>query len=67
MRTCHKTLLLPILLCLSFAAFAQNDNDAKSLVKQGVALNDSGKYDQAIAKYNQAIQTDPKYANAYYE
>jgi len=67
MKTCYKTLLLSVLLCLSVAAFAQNNNDAKSLVKQGVALNDSGKYDQAIAKYNQAIQTDPEYANAYYE
>ncbi|MFB9841418.1 tetratricopeptide repeat protein [Mucilaginibacter ginsenosidivorans] len=67
MKTCQKTLLLPILLFLSVAAFAQNNDDAKALVKQGVALNDSGKYDRAIEKYNQAIKADPQYANAYYE
>lgn len=45
---------------------AQNP-DAKTLVEQGVALNDSGKYDEAIAKYNAAIKLDSTYANAYYE
>ena len=37
------------------------------LVKQGVALNDSGKYADAISKYEEAIKADPTFENAYYE
>lgn len=40
---------------------------ADELVKQGIVLNDSGKYDQAIEKYKQAMKADPYFENAYYE
>jgi tetratricopeptide (TPR) repeat protein len=32
---------------------------------KGVALADEGRYDEAIAEYNKAIELDPKYALAY--
>lgn len=67
MKTYHKVLLTLASLFIGINAFAQTKDDAKDLVKQGVALNDSGKYDQAVAKYNLAIKADPNYGNAYYE
>ncbi|MEO6849822.1 MAG: tetratricopeptide repeat protein, partial [Mucilaginibacter sp.] len=67
MKTYHK-LLLPLAFTFFIVnAYSQAVDDAKSLVKQGVALNDSGKYDEALAKYNQATKTDSNYADAYYE
>ena len=67
MKTYHKLLLLPAFACFWVSAFSQVNEDAKSLVKQGVALNDSGKYDDALAKYRLAVKTDSTYADAYYE
>lgn len=67
MKPYHKLLFALAGLLVWINAFAQNNEEVKLLVKQGVALNDSGKYAEAISKYNQAIKADPKYANAYYE
>jgi tetratricopeptide (TPR) repeat protein len=67
MKTYHKFLLALLMMVIGAKAFSQTNVDAKSLVEQGVTLNDSGKYDEAIAKYNLAIKTDSNYANAYYE
>ncbi|WP_184545945.1 tetratricopeptide repeat protein [Mucilaginibacter sp. FT3.2] len=67
MKTYHNFLFLLLLIVFSPAAFGQANNAAKALVDQGVALNDSGKYDKAIAKYNEAIKTYPDYPTAYYE
>jgi len=53
-----KTLLL-LLVIASGAAFAQNNEDAKALVRQGVQLHDQGKYAEAIEKYNEALKIDP--------
>jgi tetratricopeptide (TPR) repeat protein len=55
-----------LVLLLPLISHAQTDK-AKLLVEQGIALNDSGKYDQALAKYTQAIKADSTYPNAYYE
>ena len=55
------------LVLLPFISNAQRSDEAKLLVEQGIALNDSGKYDQALAKYTQAIKADSTYPNAYYE
>lgn len=65
MKTCH--IFLAALLLLPVLTFAQKTDEAKKLVEQGIALNDSGKYDQAIAKYKLAMAADSLYPNSYYE
>jgi tetratricopeptide (TPR) repeat protein len=67
MKTCHKFFLTLSFLFVWANAFSQNNEEARTLVKQGVVLNDSGKYAEAIDKYNQALKIDPYYENAYYE
>jgi len=67
MKTLHKAIFLAALSLLSIKGFGQTATDAKTLVNQGVALNDAGKYAEAIEKYNQAIKLDPKYETGYYE
>ena len=67
MKTLHKTLLTLIITIFALSASAQDQNDAKSLVKQGVTLNDNGKYTEAITKDNEALKLDSVYENAYYE
>lgn len=58
-----KLLKYPILLILLTLCcqniFAQNNEDAHALVKEGVQLNDAGKYAEAIDKYNEALKIDP--------
>ena len=39
---------------------------AKDSVDQGLAKYGAGDYGGAISNYNEAIQLDPKYADAYY-
>jgi tetratricopeptide (TPR) repeat protein len=55
-----KHLFIPVLfiICCT-SAFAQNNEDARALVKEGVKLNDEGKYADAIAKYNEVLKIDP--------
>ncbi|MDB5124894.1 MAG: lipoprotein NlpI [Mucilaginibacter sp.] len=52
-------ILATILIFVCNTAFAQNNEDAKALVREGVQLNDQGKYAEAIEKYNQALKMDP--------
>ncbi|GAA3974483.1 tetratricopeptide repeat protein [Mucilaginibacter dorajii] len=67
MKTYHKFLLLILLSVFSSVAFAQVKEQAKTLVTEGIALHDAGKYDEAIAKYKEAMKIDPDYSNAYHE
>jgi tetratricopeptide (TPR) repeat protein len=48
---------------IGITAFAQ---DAGDLMKQGADLFGTGKYDEAIAKYNDALKTDQTYPQGYY-
>ncbi len=41
--------------------------DAKTLLKDGIALHDKGDYDGAIAKYEAALEIDPDNVLAWYE
>ncbi len=48
----------------AFPALAQN---VTTLIDEGIALHDKGEYDQAIAKYLQALAIEPDNGTAYYE
>jgi tetratricopeptide (TPR) repeat protein len=67
MKTYHKFLLFILFIAYAPVAFGQTKDDAKALVKEGVALHDAGKYDEAIAKYKEALKIDPEYPTAYHE
>jgi tetratricopeptide (TPR) repeat protein len=44
---------------LSPRSFAQETKTAKQLINEGVKLHDDGEYEQAIAKYKDALQVEP--------
>jgi tetratricopeptide (TPR) repeat protein len=67
MKHLYKLLLFFSLAIACEAAFAQNNEDAGSLIKEGVQLNNAGKYAEAIDKYNQALKIDPENVYADYE
>ncbi|UOQ50912.1 tetratricopeptide repeat protein [Hymenobacter cellulosivorans] len=58
-----------ILLCASLTstAQAQAPDEVKTLIKQGVALYDEGKYDEAVLRYKQALKLAPDNFTAQYE
>lgn len=58
MKTINKIILLLIFSLLTNIACGQNRADAENLVKQGVAYHDKGNYEQAIAKYDKALELD---------
>lgn len=64
-----KFAFLFMLLCCGINAMAQNDNSAEitKLIGEGVSLNDEGKYEEAIKKFDKALKLDPKNATASYE
>ena len=47
-----------VIIAVSCNALAQNSEDARALVKEGVKLNDEKNYAGAIEKYNQALKLD---------
>jgi tetratricopeptide (TPR) repeat protein len=51
-------LLLFLLINTYFRASAQNNEDARAMVKEGMKLNDEKKYAEAIEKYTQALKID---------
>lgn len=53
-------------LFLTVTLFGQEDR-VKELISQGIELHDQGKYDDAIAKYKQALQIDKNSAQACFE
>jgi tetratricopeptide (TPR) repeat protein len=67
MKTYHKILLIAITLAFSSVVYGQPAKTAKELTQEGVKLFDNEKYDEALVKYKEAIKSDPKYSNAYYE
>ena len=67
MMSLQKVLLFFLLAIVGTTTFAQNNNDASSLIKEGVQLNNDRKYSEAIEKYNQALKIDPENLYADYQ
>jgi tetratricopeptide (TPR) repeat protein len=68
MKTSPKLLLiLALFIFMGSYSFAQGNNQANDLIKQGVDLHNAGKYDEAIAKFNEALKADPANGYANYE
>jgi len=54
-------------LILSFTLVIAYGQDVKSLIQEGIQFHDKGEYDNAIAKYLEALKVDPKNGTALYE
>lgn len=69
MKTYRSLLLVTALLFYPPFLFAQQGAHAQtdSLLKQGVTLNDAGKFAEAIAKYDEVLKTEPNNITAMYE
>lgn len=66
MNTCQKLILAALLLIPVFG-FAQQTEEAKALIKEGIVLNNQGKYAEAIEKYQGALKLEPGNAQANYQ
>jgi tetratricopeptide (TPR) repeat protein len=53
-------------LLFSFASFAQSDA-VKNIVREGIALHDAHNYEEAIAKYQEALKLDSASSLVHYE
>ena len=53
-----KKLIFFTLTFFTFFAFGQNKTEAEKLVKEGVSYHDKGDYQNAISKYNKALELD---------
>jgi tetratricopeptide (TPR) repeat protein len=67
MKHLYKNLLLLAFVFGSLAGYAQDHDKVKALIKEGIALNDAGKFDDALAKYKEALQIEPGSYNANFE
>jgi len=66
MKSLCFALLFFVLFGTGSATFAQATDDAQSLVKEAVKLNNDGKYADAVDKYTQALKLDPDNMSANY-
>jgi tetratricopeptide (TPR) repeat protein len=65
---CLKFLLFILFIITACSSiYAQTNEDAHALVKEGVQLNGAKKYAEAIDKYNQALKIDSGYLFADYQ
>jgi tetratricopeptide (TPR) repeat protein len=62
-----RFILITSLAIASVPAIAQDTANVTVLVNQGVALNDQGKYADAVTKYTEALKLDPENVKANYE
>jgi tetratricopeptide (TPR) repeat protein len=62
-----KLMLTVFIFFLSLIGFSQRNDVVKDLVNRGIELHDNGAYEDAIGKYNEALQIAPKDYDANYE
>lgn len=67
MNRLYKNLVTLTLAVITLNVSAQDKGSVSDLIKEGVQLNDQGKYAEAIAKYNEALKLDLENAQANYE
>ncbi|HEY9002155.1 MAG TPA: tetratricopeptide repeat protein [Mucilaginibacter sp.] len=67
MNRLYKNLVTLALTVITLNVLAQGKGSVPDLIKEGVQLNDQGKYADAIAKYNEALKLDPENAQANYK
>lgn len=67
MSRLYKNLTTLIFTLITLNVCAQDKGSVSDLLKEGVQLNDQGKYADAITKYNEALKIDPEDAQANYE
>jgi tetratricopeptide (TPR) repeat protein len=67
MKYLKRLFMLLLLVSLGNNVSAQNNTDARALVKEGLQLNDEKKYSEAVEKYKQALKLDSGYLFAGYQ
>lgn len=60
-------LLLLFAFILPCIAIAQNEEKINAILKEGIALHDAGKYDEAIKTYEKGLELEPNAQILYYE
>jgi len=67
MKNLNRLIWLAVIICFAATDLLAQTNTADSLIKQGTALHDQRKYDEAIAIYDQVLKTEPGYWKVNYE
>ncbi|RSK43322.1 tetratricopeptide repeat protein [Hymenobacter perfusus] len=67
MHTTYMALLLALGLSVATRLASAQTTSSQELVKQGVALYDQGKPDEAVLRYKEALKQDPANTTARYE
>jgi putative transport protein len=60
-------LLISLLVTISTVGLHSQTNNAQELIEEGVSLHDEGEYEEAIERYNEALELDSTLINAVYE